>query len=121
MADPYLRFWPAFPDPHTAEIERMRGDLPLERVRERWPGWRGRAVEPLIRESLARIVPDGDLPAAPAVGGCWTRSNDVEIDLVDADRQPVAKRLLLLGSIAWLELPVRRSRPGRPPRTGPRS
>jgi AAA+ ATPase superfamily predicted ATPase len=103
VADPYLRFWLAFLDPHMAEIERMRGDLTLARVRDQWTSWRGRAVEPLVRESLARILPYGDLPAAPAVGGYWTRSNDVEIDLVGADRQPVAKRLLFLGSIKWLE------------------
>ena len=36
------------------------------------------------------------------VGGYWTRSNDVEIDIVGADREPVAKRLLFLGSIKWL-------------------
>ncbi|UED86299.1 ATP-binding protein [Streptomyces profundus] len=103
VADPYLRFWLAFLDPHMAEIERMRGDLTLARIRERWTSWRGRAVEPLVRESLARILPDGELPAAPAVGGYWTRSNDVEIDLVGADRQPVAKQLLFLGSVKWLE------------------
>ena len=103
VADPYLRFWLAFLGPHMAEIERMRGDLTLSRIREQWTSWRGRAVEPLIRESLARVLPDGDLPAAPVVGGYWTRSNDVEIDLVGADRQPVAKRLLFLGSVKWLE------------------
>ncbi len=37
------------------------------------------------------------------IGGYWTRSNDVEIDLVGADRQPVAKELLFLGSVKWLE------------------
>lgn len=103
IADPYLRFWLAFIDPHMAEIERMRGDLTLARLQEQWTSWRGRAVEPLIRDSLARILPDGDLPAAPVVGGYWTRSNDVEIDIVGADRQPIAKRLLFLGSIKWLE------------------
>ncbi|WP_406300318.1 ATP-binding protein [Embleya sp. NBC_00888] len=103
VADPYLRFWLAFLDPHMPEIERMRGDLTLARIRGGWTSWRGRAVEPLIREALARILPAGDLPAAPAIGGYWTRSNDVEIDLVGADRQPVAKRLLFLGSIKWLE------------------
>jgi AAA+ ATPase superfamily predicted ATPase len=103
VADPYLRFWLAFLDPHMAEIERMRGDLTLARIREQWTNWRGRAVEPLVRESLARILPDGGLPAASAVGGYWTRSNDVEIDLVGADRQPVAKQLLFLGSVKWLE------------------
>ncbi|MGC0422577.1 ATP-binding protein [Embleya sp. AB8] len=103
VADPYLRFWLTFLDPHMAEIERMRGDLTLDRLRGQWTAWRGRAVEPLIRESLARILPAGGLPAAPAVGAYWTRSNDVEIDLVGADRQPVAKKLLFLGSIKWLE------------------
>jgi AAA+ ATPase superfamily predicted ATPase len=100
--DPYLRFWLAFLQPHMAEIERMRGDLTLARIRERWTSWRGRAVEPLIREAMARILPDGELPAAPVVGAYWTRSNDVEIDLVGADRGPIAKRLLFLGSIKWL-------------------
>lgn len=103
VADPYLRFWLAFLDPHMAEIERMRGDLTLGRLKEQWTSWRGRAIEPLVRESLARLLPDGELPAAPAIGGYWTRSNDVEIDLVGADRQPVAEQLLFLGSVKWLE------------------
>ncbi|GAA3483584.1 ATP-binding protein [Streptomyces yanii] len=103
VADPYMRFWLAFVEPHMAEIERLRGDLTLARIRDHWTTWRGRAVEPLIRESLARALPDDRLPAAPAIGSYWTRSNDVEIDLVGADRRPVAKRLLFLGSIKWLE------------------
>ncbi|WP_149830855.1 ATP-binding protein [Streptomyces tailanensis] len=103
VADPYLRFWLTFLDPHMAEIERMRGDLTLGRIKERWTSWRGRAIEPLVRESIARLLPDQGLPAAPAVGGYWTRSNDVEIDLVGADRHPVAKQLLFLGSVKWLE------------------
>ncbi len=37
------------------------------------------------------------------VGGYWTRSNDVEIDIVGADREPVARQLLFLGSVKWLE------------------
>ncbi|PAZ14093.1 ATPase [Streptomyces sp. SA15] len=103
VADPYLRFWLMFLDPHMAEIERMRGDLTLSRIKEQWTSWRGRAIEPLVRESLARLLPDDALPTAPAIGGYWTRSNDVEIDLVGADRQPVAKQLLFLGSVKWLE------------------
>ncbi|WP_284577578.1 hypothetical protein [Streptomyces sp. 2P-4] len=46
----------------------------------------------------------GLLPAAPAIGGYWTRSNDVAIDLVGADRQPVAKELLFLGSDHWADV-----------------
>ncbi|MGW7682079.1 ATP-binding protein [Kribbella sp. NPDC054772] len=81
IADPYLRFWLTFLAPHMAEIERMRGDLAQARIMENWSSWRGRAVEPLVRESLARLLPYNQLPAASVVGGYWTRSNDVEIDV----------------------------------------
>ncbi|MEU4238051.1 DUF234 domain-containing protein [Actinoplanes sp. NPDC026619] len=103
VTDPYLRFWLTFVAPRLAEIERLRGDITLERIRVGWTAWRGRAIEPLLRESLARLLPDGVLPSAPAIGSYWTRSNSVEIDIVGADREPVAKHLLFVGSIKWLE------------------
>jgi hypothetical protein len=85
VTDPYLRFWLHLLGLSMEEIERGRGDLTLARIRENWTSWRGRAVEPLVREALARILPDERLPAAAAVGGYWTRTNDVEIDIVGAD------------------------------------
>jgi AAA+ ATPase superfamily predicted ATPase len=103
IADPYLRFWLRFLGPSMAEIERGRGDLSLHRIRRDWTTWRGRVVEPLIREALARRLPDDPLPAAPAIGSYWTRTNDIEIDIVGADRAPIAGRLLFVGSIKWLE------------------
>lgn len=57
----------------------MRGDLTLSRIKERRTSRRGRAIEPLVRESLARLLPDGILPAAPATGGYWTRDTDVDL------------------------------------------
>ena len=101
IADPYLRFWLSFIGPHLEEIDRMRSDLTIARIRRGWTSWRGRAIEPVVRESLARMLPAGGIDAAPAVGACWTRSNDVEIDIVGADRAPVAGELLFLGSIKW--------------------
>lgn len=103
VADPYLRFWLKLLGPAMAEIERGRGDLTLGRIRENWTSWRGRAIEPLVREALARLLPDANLPAAPAIGGYWTRTNDVEIDIVGADRAPIAKELLFVGSVKWWE------------------
>ncbi|GGK73639.1 ATPase [Sphaerisporangium melleum] len=103
IGDPYLRFWLYFLRPHMAEIERRRGDLTLRRIAADWSSWRGRAIEPLVREALARLLPDGELPAAEAIGAYWTRSTDVELDIVGADRAPIAKELRFAGSIKWLE------------------
>lgn len=103
VADPYLRFWLSFLAPHLPEVERGRSDLALARIRRSWSSWRGRAVEPLVREALVRCLPDDVLPAPGTIGGYWTRTNDVEIDLVGADRGPIARELLFLGSIKWLE------------------
>jgi hypothetical protein len=102
IADPHLRFWLAFLGPYLAEVERGRGDLTLARIRQSWPSWRGRAIEPVVRESLFRL--QGGLPDdTGAIGGYWTRTNDPEIDLVAADRGPVAKHITAVGSIKWLE------------------
>jgi AAA+ ATPase superfamily predicted ATPase len=108
ITDSYLRFWLHLLQPVLGMVQRGRGDRAARRILAGWPAWRGRAVEPLVRESLARLVPDesadwSDPDAAVEVGGYWTRSNDVEIDLVGADRAPIAKRIGYLGSVKWHE------------------
>jgi len=103
VADPHLRFWLAFLGPYLSEIERGRGDLTLARIKRSWTAWRGRAIEPVVREALFRL-PEGGLPEGTgAVGGYWTRTNNPEIDIVAADRGPIAKRITAVGSIKWLE------------------
>lgn len=102
VADPHLRFWLAFIGPHMSEIERGRGDLTIARVQRNWTSWRGRAVESVVRESLRRL-PDLLPEDTRAVGGYWTRTNDPEIDIVCADREPIAKKITAVGSIKWLD------------------
>jgi hypothetical protein len=46
---------------------------------------------------------DDFAPGTKVIGGYWTRTNDPEIDLVGADRGPVAKKITFAGSIKWLE------------------
>ena len=65
ITDSYLRFYFAFLRSHLAEIDRMRSDLTLERIRRGRPAWRGRAIEPLVRESLMRLLPSHDIPRPP--------------------------------------------------------
>jgi AAA+ ATPase superfamily predicted ATPase len=108
IADPYLRFWLSFLGPHLGEVDRGRGDRVLARIDAGWASWRGRAIEPVVREALSRLLPDNRLsrvePADVAViGGYWTRTNDVEVDLVAGDRGPVAQRIGFVGSIKWHE------------------
>ncbi|MFL5999831.1 MAG: ATP-binding protein [Streptomyces sp.] len=103
IADPYLRFWLAFLQRAIPLIERGRGDVALERIDRSWTTWRGRAVEPLIRESLLRLLPDAEWPEIEAIGGWWNRQNNPEIDLIGADREPVARQVHFVGSIKWLE------------------
>jgi AAA+ ATPase superfamily predicted ATPase len=102
VADPHLRFWLAFLGPHVPEIERRRGDIVAARIRASWSAWRGSAIEPVIRDSLNRIT--DQLPGQPeVVGNYWTRANDPEVDLIGADREPVAQRIAFVGSIKWRE------------------
>ncbi|MFD3756638.1 ATP-binding protein [Streptomyces sp. NPDC058622] len=103
IADPYLRFWLAFLQRGIPLIERGRGDLALERIERSWTTWRGRAVEPVVRESLLRLLPDEMWPQTEAVGGWWNRRNNPEIDLIGADREPVAGQVHFIGSVKWLE------------------
>ncbi|WP_034090716.1 ATP-binding protein [Streptacidiphilus albus] len=103
VADPYLRFWLAFLQRGIPLIERGRGDVALRRIEASWTSWRGRAVEPVIRESLLRLLPNDRWPHTEAIGGWWNRQNNPEIDLVGADRDPVARQIHFLGSVKWLE------------------
>ncbi|NBM19857.1 DUF234 domain-containing protein [Streptomyces sp. GC420] len=101
--DPYLRFWLSFIGPGIPMVERGRGDRVLQSIRTGWTSWRGRAVEPVIRDALWRLADDRLPEDTNAVGGYWTRTNDPEIDLVGADRAPIARKITLVGSIKWLE------------------
>ena len=104
VADPYLRFWLAFVGPYISEVERGRGERTLERVTKSWPSWRGRAIEPVLREALDRLgLPLGPDGQTGVVGGYWTRTNDPEIDIVIADRAPKASTIYAVGSIKWRE------------------
>ncbi|MFE3449289.1 ATP-binding protein [Nonomuraea sp. NPDC059194] len=86
-------------------VLRGRPDAGFTIVERRWSSWRGRAIEPVVRESLTLAGLAGELPWAgvEAVGGWWNRRFDPEVDLVGADRALVARRVLFAGSVKWLD------------------
>lgn len=105
IADSSLRFYLAIGRAAHDLSKRGRAEAAAGLVMRRWPSWRGRAVEPAIREALSIASADLPWPEATVVGGWWNRAFDPEIDLVGADRGPVARRLWYAGSVKWLDHP----------------
>ncbi|GAA4609946.1 ATP-binding protein [Actinoplanes octamycinicus] len=107
VADSNLRLYLAIlRDVHNL-TRRGRPEAGNTLLRNRWTSWRGKAVEPLVRASLEQAAASGALPwpEAHAVGGWWNRQFNPEIDLVGADRGPVASQIHFCGSLKWLGTP----------------
>ncbi len=89
---------------------RGRPDAAFRLLQRRWSSWRGKAVEPLVRESLELVSSTGDTPwpEVEIVGGWWNRQFNPEVDLVGADHGPVASQIWFAGSVKWLGTPFDR-------------
>lgn len=105
VADTSLRFYLAIGRAAHELSKRGRAPAATTLITRRWASWRGRAVEPIIREALSLAAADLAWPEATAVGGWWNRAFDPEIDLIGADRTPAARKLWYAGSVKWLDHP----------------
>jgi len=105
VADTYMRFWLRFLGPNINEIERGRGDLVLSKIRDQWPSYRGKAVEPLMQEAIEHLLPDTRLGETRKIGGFWTRTNIPEVDIVGVELSQALRptRVSAVGSIKWRE------------------
>jgi AAA+ ATPase superfamily predicted ATPase len=101
VADPYLRFWMRFIRTNVPLLERGRGDVLERRIRETWASFAGRAVEPLVREAVQRMLPDARFAGAEFVGAYWNRDNSVEVDLVGGRGETESERIDFVGSVKW--------------------
>jgi len=113
VADSNLRLYLAATRSAQELSRRGRAEAAYRVVERRWAAWRGRAVEPLIREALelAAASASGDFPwpDTEVVGGWWNRQFAPEIDLIGADRAPVAGTVFFAGSVKWLATPFDRA------------
>lgn len=103
VADPYLRFWLRFVGPNLELLLRGRGDVVADRTAAAWGAYRGKAVEPLVRASLERLLPDARLGLARHVGSYWTRAGDLEVDLVGGSDPRAPTAVSFVGSTKWRE------------------
>lgn len=101
VSDPYLRFWLRYVGPALAEIERGRGRMVADRLLADFPGYRGKAVEPVVREAATRLLPDTRFGAARHLGAFWTRDGRVEVDLVGGRQADRAEVVEFVGSVKW--------------------
>lgn len=101
VSDGYLRFWLRFIAPGMEQVLRGRGDLVADEVAAQWPRWRGRAIEPLVRASIGRMLPDRRFGGARHVGSYWSRTGDVDVDLVGADGHVAPATIGFVGSVKW--------------------
>lgn len=109
VADPYLRFWLRFVGPHLPALARGRHDLVLAEIRRGWAAFSREAIQPIVRESLRRILPSGSLGAASEVGLHWDRPRGAtpgsglrsELLLVGATRPLRQGSVAFLASICW--------------------
>ncbi len=99
VSDPYLRFYLRFVDPNVVDLQRGRHRLVVNRIVRDWQTYIGTAIEPFVRASIDRLLPDAALPGAEKVGGYWTRSNDPQIDLIGMDDRE--RSVAFVGSIKW--------------------
>jgi AAA+ ATPase superfamily predicted ATPase len=99
VSDPYLRFYLRFVDPNLGDLQRGRHRLVINRIVRDWPTYIGTAIEPFVRASIERLLPDPTLPGAEKVGGYWTRANDPQVDLVATDDRE--RSVAFVGSIKW--------------------
>jgi hypothetical protein len=76
VADSSLRSYLAIGRAAHELSRRGRATAAGTLITRRWASWRGRAVEPVIREALSLAAADLPWPEAVAVGGWWNRAFD---------------------------------------------
>lgn len=103
VSDPYLRFWLRFMRASISTIERGRGDIVLQQIRESWGAYAGRAIEPVVRDVVQSLLPDKRFGDAELVGSYWNRDGSVEIDLVGGRGATSSRQIDFIGSIKWRE------------------
>lgn len=104
VADSNLRFYLAALRSAQELARRGQAAAAFQLVERRWSTWRGRAVEPLVRQALELAFGAGNdpWPELVHVGGWWNRQFNPEVDLVGVDLAPVARTIFFAGSIKWL-------------------
>lgn len=99
ITDPYLGFWFRYCAPHLDDTARGRPDIAVDRFDRDYESWRGRAIEPVVRDAVFRLGrSDERFADVAAVGAWWDRKGDHEFDVVASTRRG---GVAVVGTIKW--------------------
>jgi uncharacterized protein len=97
VSDPFFRFWFRYVYPNRSRLQRGRVEEVCEAILTDLDNHMGSVFEQVCREWAGRYSGDAQMAAAEDIGAYWTRTHDVEIDLLARGR----KGFVAVGSCKW--------------------
>lgn len=97
ISDPFFRFWFRYVYPNRSRLQRGRVEEVCEAILADLDNHMGPVFEDVCRDWAARHSADRELAGAEEIGAYWTRTHDVEVDLVARRRSGV----VAVGSCKW--------------------
>lgn len=97
VADPYFHFWFRYVMPNRSRIEAGRIEEVAVEIEQRLDDVVGPVFEDCCRVWARTFATADEFPASEEVGGYWTRTYDIEVDIVGR----AGWRWTALGSVKW--------------------
>ncbi len=97
VSDPFFRFWFRYVYPNRSRLQRGRVEEVGKAILADIDNHMGGVFEQVCRDWAGRYSSDERLAAAEEIGAYWTRTHDVEVDLLARGR----KGILAIGSCKW--------------------
>ncbi len=97
IADPYFAFWFRYVYPNRSRLQRGRIDATLAAIESDLDNHLGWVFEQVCRTWVERYANGAAFERAQGVGGYWTRTHDLEVDIAAR----AGREIVLLGSCKW--------------------
>ena len=97
VSDPFFRFWFRYVYPNRSRLQRGRVDEVCKAVLADLDNHMGPIFEDVCRHWAGRYSTDASFADAEDIGAYWTRTHDVEVDIVARGRRGI----LAVGSCKW--------------------
>jgi AAA+ ATPase superfamily predicted ATPase len=97
VSDPFFRFWFRYVYPNRSRLQRGRVAEVCEAILADIDNHMGGVFEQVCRDWAGRYSADPQLVDAEDIGAYWTRTHDVEVDLVARGRGGI----IAIGSCKW--------------------